>query len=632
MSRILIANRGEIAVRVIRACAQNGHTSIAVYADQDAAAMHTQLADIAVALPGSTAAETYLNSEALLAAAKRAGADAVHPGYGFLSENADFAAAVEDAGLVWIGPTPESITALGDKVTARRLAQKAGAPLAPGIDRPLTGAAEVEEFAAAHGLPLIIKAAHGGGGRGMRIVRELSEVGGAFESATREAREAFGRPECFVEKFLERPRHVEVQVIGDGCGTVVAVGDRDCSAQRRNQKLIEEAPAPCLTPEQRELLQRSAEAICAEVDYRGAGTVEFLLAADGTMTFLEVNTRLQVEHPVTEAVTGVDLVSEQFRIAFGQGLSLTATPPVHGHALELRVNAEDPGRGFLPTPGRIETLTVPGGPGVRWDSGVRAGDTVQPAFDSLFAKLIVHGPDRPAAIARALAAVEELTITGPATVLPCSAEILRHPAFTGADAGTEAGAGSTAESAASASSETGAGSDADAGAGAPARSGDHGFGLHTQWIETELLPRLSVQDRPAPVGPAGLTRFDIEIDGRLTTVGLPEALVTALSGSGDGLGGGVGPAAGAEAAESGARGGSPAEASDGSTAVRAPVPGSVVAFLAEDGADVAEGDDIAVLSAMKMETRVPAPAAGTLMHAAAVGDMVAVGEVLARIR
>ncbi|KZE22967.1 acetyl/propionyl/methylcrotonyl-CoA carboxylase subunit alpha [Brevibacterium casei] len=583
MSRILIANRGEIAVRVIRACAQNGHTSIAVYADQDANALHAQLADVAIALPGTTAAETYLSIEAIIAAARQAGADAVHPGYGFLSENADFAAAVEDAGMIWIGPTPDSITALGDKVTARQLAQKAGAPLAPGIDRPLRDAAEVEEFAAEHGLPIIIKAAHGGGGRGMKIVREISEVAGAFESATREAIEAFGRPECFVEKFLEHPRHVEVQVVGDGRGTVVAVGDRDCSAQRRNQKLVEEAPAPNLSEEQRERLQRSAEAICAEVDYRGAGTVEFLLAADGTMTFLEVNTRLQVEHPVTEAVTGVDLVTEQFRIAFGEGLSLSATPEVRGHAIELRINAEDPGRGFLPTPGRIETLTVPGGPGVRWDSGVRAGDTVQPAFDSLVAKLIVHGPDRATTIARTITAATELDVVGPATVLPCSLAILRHPAFAG-----------------------------------------ERLGIDTQWIESQLLPDFAPQERPAPVSGDGITRVDIEIDGKLTTLGLPDALLTAL--------GSVGGTASAGTGDDGDRAEGSVASDDGSTAVTAPVPGSLVDFLVDDGAEVAEGDEVAVLSAMKMETRVQAGAAGTLTHVASVGDVVAVGEAIARIR
>jgi acetyl-CoA/propionyl-CoA carboxylase biotin carboxyl carrier protein len=582
MSRILIANRGEIAVRVIRACAEHGHTSVAVYADQDADALHVRLADEAYALPGTTAAETYLNIDAILAAAKAAGADAVHPGYGFLSENADFAAAVEDAGLVWIGPTAETITALGDKVTARQLAQKVGAPLAPGIDRPLKDASEVEDFAAEAGLPIIIKAAHGGGGRGMKIVHDLAEVVGAFDSATREAAEAFGRSECFVERFLECPRHVEVQIVGDGQGRVVAVGDRDCSAQRRNQKLIEEAPAPGLTAEQRERLHRSAEAICAEVDYRGAGTVEFLLAADGTMTFLEVNTRLQVEHPVTEVTSGVDLVGEQFRIAFGEGLSLRATPEPQGHAIELRINAEDPGRGFLPTPGRIESLDVPGGPGVRWDAGVVAGDTVQPAFDSLFAKLIVAGPDRDSAIVRTITAAKELRVSGPATVLPCSLAILDHEAFTGL--------------------------------------GEDGVaGIHTQWIETTLLPSFEAQERPAPASGEELQRMSIEIDGKLTTIGLPGQLLAALGTMG-GAGHGAADGNGGAASANGVAGD-----------VTAPVPGSLVDYLVDDGAEVAEGDDVAVISAMKMETRVQAPAAGTFARVAEVGDTIAAGGVIAQI-
>src|SRR5690606_3922163 len=416
MKKILIANRGEIAVRVIRACAEAGHVSVAVYADQDADALHVRLADEAMGLGGSTAPETYLSIEALLDAARRSGADAVHPGYGFLSESADFARAVEDAGLVWIGPAPESIEALGDKMTARRIALKVDAPLAAGTDQPLAGPAEAVAFAEEHGLPIAIKAAFGGGGRGLKVVRELSEVAEAFDAATREAVVAFGRGECFVERFLESPRHIEVQVLGDGRGGIVVVGDRDCSMQRRNQKLIEEAPAPGLTAEQRSEVHDAARRICAEVAYRGAGTVEFLLAADGTISFLEVNTRLQVEHPITEEVTGTDLVREQFRIAEGRGPSFTRTPQPNGHAFEFRINAEDPGRGVLPSPGRIERLRVPGGPGVRWDSGVDAGDVVQPAFDSMMAKLIVHADDREAALVRARRALRELHVEGPATV------------------------------------------------------------------------------------------------------------------------------------------------------------------------------------------------------------------------
>ena len=376
MDKILIANRGEIAVRIARACAEGGYRSVAVYADQDIDAMHVRHADEAVALGGTTAAETYLSADALLAAARATGADAVHPGYGFLSESAAFARAVEEAGLTWIGPTPASIEALGDKVTARRIAQEAGAPLAAGTDRPLADADEAVAFAREHGLPVVVKAAFGGGGRGLKVARTIEEVPDAFDSATREAVAAFGRGECFIERFLERPRHVEAQVLGDGRGGVVVVGDRDCSLQRRSQKLVEEAPAPGLTDEQRARIHESSRAICAAVDYRGAGTVEFLLGADGTISFLEVNTRLQVEHPVTEAVTGIDLVREQLRIAEGHGPSITETPAPSGHAIELRLNAEDPGRGFLPSPGRITALRVPAGPGVRWDAGVEAGDTV----------------------------------------------------------------------------------------------------------------------------------------------------------------------------------------------------------------------------------------------------------------
>lgn len=427
MKKVLIANRGEIAVRIIRACAEAGHTSIAVYADQDADALHVRLADEAVGLGGDTAATTYLSIDAVLAAARQSGADAVHPGYGFLSESAAFARAVENEGLVWIGPSPESIDALGDKMTARRIALRVGAPLAAGTDEPLAGPEEAVAFAEQHGLPIAIKAAFGGGGRGLKVVRELSEVAEAFDAATREAIAAFGRGECFVERFLESPRHIEVQVLGDGAGGIVVVGDRDCSMQRRNQKLIEEAPAPGLTPDQRSQFHEAARSICAEVQYRGAGTVEFLLAGDGTISFLEVNTRLQVEHPVTEEVTGTDLVREQFRIAFGEGMSLAETPTPVGHAFEFRINAEDPGRGFLPSPGRVETLRIPGGPGVRWDSGIEAGDTVQPAFDSMIAKLIVHAPTRGEAIAAMTRALQSTRIEGISTTIPLHLRLLEDP-------------------------------------------------------------------------------------------------------------------------------------------------------------------------------------------------------------
>ncbi|MDN3444275.1 biotin carboxylase N-terminal domain-containing protein [Microbacterium sp. APC 3901] len=572
MTKVLIANRGEIAVRVIRACAEAGYTSIAVYADQDADALHVRLADEALGLRGDTAATTYLSIDALLDAARKSGADAVHPGYGFLSESAEFARAVEGAGLVWIGPSPDSIDALGDKMTARRIAQRVGAPLAAGTDQPLAGPAEAVAFAEEHGLPIAIKAAFGGGGRGLKVVRELSEVAEAFDAATREAIAAFGRGECFVERFLESPRHIEVQVLGDGLGGIVVVGDRDCSMQRRNQKLIEEAPAPGLSSDQRARFHDAARAICAEVQYRGAGTVEFLLAADGTISFLEVNTRLQVEHPVTEEVTGTDLVREQFRIAFGEGISFTETPTPTGHAIEFRINAEDPGRGFLPSPGRVESLRIPGGPGVRWDSGIEAGDVVQPAFDSMIAKLIVHADTRDAALVRARRALRELGIEGPATVIPFDLLALDDEAF---------------------ATET--------------------FAVHTQWIERTLLPRLEPQLRPAPASDAALQRFPVEIDGRRVVLGLPVGLLAGLGGLGGPADAGSAPAA-----------------SD-PTELRSPAPGTLVRWLADDGTHVEEGDPVAVLDAMKMETTVAAHRTGVLAHRAELSTSIVPDGVLAVI-
>ncbi|GGD90180.1 acetyl/propionyl/methylcrotonyl-CoA carboxylase subunit alpha [Microbacterium murale] len=569
MKKVLIANRGEIAVRVIRACAEAGYASVAVYADQDADALHVRLADEAVGLGGTTAADTYLSIAALLRGAADSGADAVHPGYGFLSESAEFARAVEGAGLVWIGPSPESIDALGDKMTARRIAQKVNAPLAAGTDQPLAGPAEAVAFAEEHGLPIAIKAAFGGGGRGLKVVRELSEVAEAFDAATREAIVAFGRGECFVERFLESPRHIEVQVLGDGQGDIVVVGDRDCSMQRRNQKLIEEAPAPGLTAAQRSEIHDAARRICADVSYRGAGTVEFLLAADGTISFLEVNTRLQVEHPVTEEVTGVDLVAEQFRIASGLGPSFSDTPEPRGHAFEFRINAEDPGRGFLPSPGVVSTLRIPGGPGVRWDSGIEAGDAVQSAFDSMIAKLIVHADSRDAALIRARRALRELSVEGPATVIPFDRLAVDEPEF---------------------QTDT--------------------FAVHTQWIEGTLLPRLEPQLRPAPVEDAALQRFAVEIDGRRVMLGVPSALLRGFAG------GGVQAVAPASA--------DPAE-------LRAPAPGTLVRWLVDDSASVEAGDAVAVLDAMKMETQVTAHRAGALVHAASVGDSIAADAVIGRI-
>ncbi|MFW6597613.1 acetyl/propionyl/methylcrotonyl-CoA carboxylase subunit alpha [Propionibacteriaceae bacterium Y2011] len=576
MQKVLIANRGEIAVRVIRACAEAGYASVAVYADQDAEALHVRLADEAYGLGGTTAADTYLDIESLLAAADRSGADAVHPGYGFLSESADFARAVEEAGLTWIGPTPDSIDKLGDKVTARRIAEQVGAPLVPGLDRPLADAQECHAFAQEHGLPVVIKAAYGGGGRGMKVVRELDEVASSYESAVREAVGAFGRGECFVERFLDRPRHVEAQVVGDGQGTVVVVGDRDCSLQRRSQKLVEEAPAPGLTTEQRERVHSAARDICAAVNYRGAGTVEFLLGEDGVLTFLEVNTRLQVEHPVTEAVTGVDLVREQFRIAEGQGLSITKTPTPVGHALELRINAEDPARGFLPSPGRVTGLRVPAGPGIRWDAGVEVGDVVQPAFDSMLAKLIIVAPDRDAVLVRTRRALRELAVEGPATVVPFLGLLLDD-----ADFSTD------------------------------------GFAVSTQWIETVAMPRIQQgQVRPDPVPEQGMQRFGVELDGRRVVLGLPAELLQGLAGAGG-------------AAAAGGAGDSGGAADD--TAVLPPSGGALVEWLVDDGATVAESDDIAVLDAMKMETRVSAHRAGTLQQLVEVGAVVGADDPIAKI-
>ncbi|WP_293694284.1 biotin carboxylase N-terminal domain-containing protein [uncultured Agrococcus sp.] len=570
MKKILIANRGEIAVRIIRACAEAGYTSVAVYADQDFDAMHVRLADEAFALPGTSASDTYLNTQALLAAAQSAAADAVHPGYGFLSENAEFARAVEQAGLVWIGPAPETIEALGDKVTAREIAVRIGAPLAAGTDEPLRDEREAIEFAREHGVPVVIKAAFGGGGRGLKIARSIDEVASAFDSATRESIAAFGRPECFIERYLDRARHVEAQILGDGDGNVIVVGDRDCSLQRRGQKLVEEAPAPGLTEQQRSRIHDAARDICSAVNYRGAGTVEFLLAEDGTVSFLEVNTRLQVEHPVTEAVTGVDLVQEQFRIAEGLGMSFTATPEPLGHAFEFRLNAEDPGRGFLPSPGRVESLRVPGGPGIRWDAGVEAGDVVQPAFDSLAAKLIVHARDRDAALVRSRRALHELEVTGIATVLPFASAVVEERDFQ-----TKA------------------------------------FKVTTQWIENELMPRLDMQSRALGTDDPELQRLPIEVDGRRLVLGIPAGLF-------------------ALGAQSEPREDGPGEHER--MGVHSPVPGSLVTWLKSDGETVDAGEDIAVLDAMKMETRVAAHCAGTLEHTVSEGATVTVDELIARIR
>lgn len=586
MDRILIANRGEIAVRIARACAETGRRSIAVYADQDLDAMHVRVADEAFALGGTTASDTYLSIDALLGAARAARADAVHPGYGFLSESADFARAVEAAGLRWIGPTPASIDALGDKLSARRIAQRVGAPLAPATDRPLADADEAVAFAREHGLPVVIKAAFGGGGRGLKVARTLDEVADAFGSATREAVVAFGRGECFVERYLEHARHIEAQVLGDGRGSVVVVGDRDCTLQRRGQKVIEEAPAPGLSDEQRARVHEAARAVCAAVDYRGAGTVEFLIAQDGTLAFLEVNTRLQVEHPITEAVTGIDLVHEQLRIAAGDGLSITATPSPVGHAIELRVTAEDPGRGFLPSPGSIAALRVPGGPGVRWDAGVETGDRVEPAFDSLLAKLVVHAPTRDEALARMRRAVAELEVTGVASIAPLAAAVLQETDFV-----------------------------------------QEPITVTTQWLESSLMPRIEPQLRAARTPEEALRRVPIELDGRRVVLGLPASLLASLSAA---LGDGHDAHAGPTATEHSGTGDDPHEPGDAS-AVVPPVPGTLVRWLVGDGERVSDGQAIAIIDAMKLETPVTAHRAGTLTAIAAEGDEVAPGESIGRI-
>ncbi|WP_460624648.1 acetyl-CoA carboxylase biotin carboxylase subunit, partial [Isoptericola nanjingensis] len=460
ISKVLVANRGEIAVRIARACTDAGIASVAVYADSDRDALHVRLADEAFALQGQRAADTYLDVEKLLDVARRSGADAVHPGYGFLSENAQFAQAVLDAGLVWIGPPPAAIESLGDKVSARHIAQAAGAPLVPGTSDPVQGADEVHAFAAEHGLPIAIKAAFGGGGRGLKVARTDDEIDELYESAVREAVAAFGRGECFVERYLDRPRHVETQCLADAHGNVVVVSTRDCSLQRRHQKLVEEAPAPFLTPEQEAELDRASRAILAEAGYVGAGTCEFLVGTDGTLSFLEVNTRLQVEHPVTEEVTGLDLVREQLRIAAGEPLGYDSTT-VRGHSFEFRINGEDPAAGFLPSPGTVSTLRWPSGPGVRVDTGVVEGDTISGAFDSMIAKLIVTGATREQAAQRARRALRELEVAGIPTVVPFHRAVMEAEDFVPTD--------------------------------------DSPFRVHTRWIETDFADELG---RLAPAAPA----------------------------------------------------------------------------------------------------------------------------------
>lgn len=579
MKKILIANRGEIAVRIARACADASLVSVAVYSDPDADALHVRRADEAYALGGTTGAQTYLDISKILDIAARCGADAVHPGYGFLSENADFAQAVMDAGLIWIGPTPEAIRALGNKVTAREIAVRAGAPLVPGTDGPVQSGAEVRTFAQEFGLPVAIKAAFGGGGRGIKVVRTFEEIDDAFDSAVREATAAFGRGECFVERFLDKPRHVEAQVLADTHGNVVVVGTRDCSLQRRNQKLVEEAPAPFLSDEQRASIHASAKAICAEAGYVGAGTVEYLVAPDGLISFLEVNTRLQVEHPITEETTGVDLVAEQFRIANGQEISFTEDPVSTGHSFEFRLNAEDPARGFLPGPGRITAFEAPTGSGVRVDSGVRTSSVVPSHYDSLMAKLIVTGATRAQALRRAKVALDEMVISGVPSVLPFHRAVVRNADFTNKDA----------------------------------------YGVYTTWIETEFAEELASSPEIAASEPdAERETLTVEVNGKAMDIGLPASLVASIRHGGTG-----------SALEAAAD--TVATAANEATVV-APMNGNLVKWVAAEGATLAEGDTVAVLEAMKMESNITAHRAGTFSQGAQEPGMpVARGEALGNI-
>jgi acetyl-CoA/propionyl-CoA carboxylase, biotin carboxylase, biotin carboxyl carrier protein len=591
--KVLIANRGEIAVRIVRACRDAGLTSVAVYAAQDIDALHVTMADEAYALDGQTAAESYLDIDKLIKVAQQARADAVHPGYGFLAENAGFAEAVEDAGLTWIGPPPSAIIALGDKVQARHIAQRVGAPLVAGTAEPVSGADEVVAFAREHGLPIAIKAAYGGGGRGLKVARTIEEIPDLYDSAVREAVGAFGRGECFVERYLDRPRHVETQCLADRHGNVVVVSTRDCSLQRRHQKLVEEAPAPFLSDEQVRVLYESSKAILSEAGYVGAGTCEFLVGQDGTTSFLEVNTRLQVEHPVTEEVTGIDLVREMFRIAAGEPLGYD-DPPLRGHAIEFRVNAEDAGRGFLPAPGTLTGWRPPAGPGVRLDTGYELGQTVPQAFDSLIAKLIVTGATRAQAIERARRAIGEFELAGMPTVLPFHAAVLTDPAF-------------TAEP----------------------------FSVHTRWIETEFdntIPPYDPSDSATDAGDAGdagdadglnggRERVTVEVGGKRIEVVLPASL---------GAGAGA-PAAGKTPPKRGRSG--RAQAQGGGDALVSPMQGTIVKILVADGATVAAGDPVVVLEAMKMEQPLTAHKAGTISGLTAeVGQTVSSGAPICEIK
>jgi len=589
LQKVLIANRGEIAVRVIRACKDAGIGSVAVYAEPDRDALHVRVADEAYSLGGSTPADSYLSIEKIIDVAKKAGADSVHPGYGFLAENSSFAQAVIDAGLVWIGPPPAAIDALGDKVQARHIAEKVGAPLAPGTKDPLADADEAVKFAEEHGLPIAIKAAFGGGGRGLKVARELKDVAEAFDSAVREAVTAFGRGECFVEKFLDRPRHVETQCLADSHGNVVVVSTRDCSLQRRHQKLVEEAPAPFLSEEQVVKLYESSKAILKEAGYVGAGTCEFLVAADGTISFLEVNTRLQVEHCVSEEVTGIDLVREMFRIAAGEELGY-GDPEVRGHSIEFRINAEDGGRNFMPAPGTLTRWHAPAGPGVRLDGGYDQGETVPGSFDSLVAKLIVTGRDRTQALERSRRALAEFVVEGMPTVIPFHRAVVSDAAYVGA------------------SNPSGKGS----------------FDVYTTWIETEFDNQIEPYSGDAAESPEAEERqsVTVEVGGRRLEVVLPAGFAAA---------------AGAGAAAAGAkkpkREKKKAGAAVSGDSLTSPMQGTIVKVGVEEGQEVAEGDVVVVLEAMKMEQPLKAHKSGTVTGLTAeVGATVTSGAVICELK
>ncbi|QEU92208.1 acetyl/propionyl/methylcrotonyl-CoA carboxylase subunit alpha [Streptomyces kanamyceticus] len=590
MRKVLIANRGEIAVRVARACRDAGIASVAVYADPDRDALHVRAADEAFALGGDTPATSYLDISKVLAAAKDAGADAIHPGYGFLSENAEFAQAVIDAGLTWIGPPPQAIRDLGDKVAARHIAQRAGAPLVAGTPDPVSGSDEVVAFAEEHGLPIAIKAAFGGGGRGLKVARNLEEVPELYDSAVREAVAAFGRGECFVERYLDKPRHVETQCLADQHGNVVVVSTRDCSLQRRHQKLVEEAPAPFLSDAQVEELYSASKAILKEAGYVGAGTVEFLVGADGTISFLEVNTRLQVEHPVTEEVAGIDLVREMFRIADGEELGY-GDPELRGHSFEFRINGEDPGRGFLPAPGTVTAFAPPSGPGVRLDAGVESGSVIGPAWDSLLAKLIVTGATREQALQRAARALDEFNVEGMATAIPFHRAVVRDPAF------------------------------------APELTGsDAPFTIFTRWIETEFVNEIPAFAAPAVDADAdeepGRETVVVEVGGKRLEVSLPSSLGMTIARTAA--------AGGARPKRRAAKKSGPAASGD---TLASPMQGTIVKVAVEEGQEVNEGDLIVVLEAMKMEQPLNAHRSGTIKGLTAeVGASLTSGAVICEIK